>query len=144
MDRIVVRVSLSKFLGRERQRHPQVARAGAVRTDCSRWHHANNCVRLGTECEALADDVRVPSKPAPPQLVAKKGHAVVAVSFLLRQEPAAEQWLDPVQRKEVCREKRTFQGFRRALASEREISVSAHRTQALENRALSAPIIEDW
>src|SRR5688572_5514648 len=120
-------MALAKFLRSERQRHPQIARARAIRADRSWRHHPDDDVWLSSQRETLTDDIRVTSESALPQLVAKNYDAMIAVRFLLREEPTAKHRLNPDQREDVGREKRASQRFRRPLAGESEISISAHR-----------------
>ena len=109
-------VALAKFLRSERQRHPQIARARAIRADGSWRHYPDDDVRLSGQREALTDDIRVTSETALPQFVAENYDAMIAIRFLLREEPAAKHRLNSDHRENVGREKRTLQRFRRALA----------------------------
>src|SRR3989442_1176637 len=82
IDRKVVRVPLIEFVCLESQRGPNFA--FAVRTDGSRRHYSNDGVRLRTQRQTLAHDIRVASKSPPPQLVAEKHDAMIAESFFFR------------------------------------------------------------
>ena len=94
---------------------------------------------LAIERERLANDIRISAKPSLPES-GTQNHDMIPRIVLVRQEGAAENWLNAEQRKQVGRDSLALNVRGLLSVRERSHALICINSDALENAIQCAPI----
>src|ERR1041385_7718013 len=120
----------------KRQRNPQLSFLRKVEVG---RHHPRHGIGIAVERERLAQHIFVSAEPTQPQSVTDERNPVLTGLLLFRTQKVAQGRLNPKDRKEVGRNKRTIKSFGLSSASEIESS-RVVSCQVLEGLALLLPV----
>src|SRR5579871_3789224 len=121
----------------KRHGHPQLGSRGIVELG---WHHPNDRVWLGIECEGMPEYVRVAIECGAPELVAHYDDICLGLGFCLG-EGAAYAWRNPEDPEIVWQQRVAEYQLRIASSCERDLVVIG-TGDILENVILLLPLRE--